>query len=76
MTEGTYTVLKTDDDGAVVMDATNPVMNIIKDQEIEGKVNVLGKTIVIHEKDDISSGEAGGRLCCGTIDYVEEVPED
>jgi Cu/Zn superoxide dismutase len=76
MAEGTYTVLVADDDGAVVLDTTNPVLNIIKDQEIDGKINVLGRAVVIHENDDISSGSAGNRLCCGTIDYVEEVPED
>lgn len=71
METGTYGVITADRNGEAFSDEASPVLNIIKDSEIEGKFNILGKTAVIHEKDDISSGEAGDRLCCGVITYIE-----
>ena len=51
-------------------------MHIIKDKEIEGKVNVLGKTFVVHERLNRDSLGSGRRLCCGRIWVVGGEGED
>ena len=72
MTPGTYKINVADKNGEVdTVEATN-ALHIIKDREIEGKINILGKTIVIYEKAGVDTGEGGDRLCCGVVKYGEE----
>lgn len=46
-------------------------MHIVKDQELENRLNIIGKTMVVFEKVDLSEGDAGSRLCCGVIEELQ-----
>ena len=75
LTPGTYKINVADKNGEVdTVEATN-ALHIIKDQEIEGKINILGKTIVIYEKAGVDTGDGGDRLCCGVVKYGEMLQE-
>jgi superoxide dismutase, Cu-Zn family len=52
-------------DGTAALEATVPDLHLA-----DGKYNVAGRSVVVHEKlDDFSqpAGNAGGRIACGTI---------
>ena len=72
MKYGTYKINVADENGEVTSDEASPVMHIIKDQEIDGVINVIGKTVVVYEKAGIETGDAGNRMCCGVIKYKED----
>jgi len=62
-----------DKNGEVNSNEATPTMHIIKDEDIEGVTNIIGKTVVVYDKAEINTDEEISRLCCGVI-YLGEMP--
>ena len=67
--------------GNIIADKNGNVSMIIKDKlvKLRGKYSVIGRSIVIHDKEDdlgrgnnkesLKTGNAGKRIACGVIGY-------
>lgn len=62
---GDFGNIKADDKGVAKIDFVDP------DLSLAGEASILGKAVIVHEKeDDLKSqptGDAGGRVACGVI---------